>query len=153
MLLELFSPPWHSHVCFPNFKGDPPLPPHTHTPKSHPHPFPLYIYISCNVMYHKREFITCHYLSLWHLRWYFDPQRGHFTALDFSVYVCTWCSFCLYQLPPRDKSVCHSDNSVHHKALNPTQHWLNLLSNVLFISITTVDSFGIKFTCTSSLFS
>lgn len=105
-------------------------------------------------MHHKGEFITCHYLSLWHPRWHFDPLRGHFTALDFSVYVCTFAVFFhLYQLPPRDKSVSHSDSSVHLQALNPTQHWLNLFSSVLFISITMADSFEIKFTYVFLLFS
>lgn len=123
-------------------------------PPPHSPPPTIYIYISCNVMYHKGEFITCHYLSLWHPRWHFDPQRGHFTALDFSVYVCTFAVFSpLYQLPPRDKSVSHSDSSVHLQALNPTQHWLDLLSSVLFISITMADSFEIKFTYVFLLFS
>lgn len=108
--------------------------------------------MQCNVP--QGEFITCHYLSLWHRRWHFDPQRGHFTALDFSVYVCTFAVFFpLYQLPPWDKSVSHSDSSVHLQALNPTQHWLNLFSSVLFISITMANSFEIKFTYVSLLFS
>lgn len=89
---------WKSDVCFPNFKGAPPPPLTTH-PTPH-HLTSHYIYISCNVMYHKGEFITCHYLSLWHPRWHLDPQRGHFTAVDFSVYVCTFAVFfSLYQLP------------------------------------------------------
>lgn len=105
-------------------------------------------------MYHKGEFITCHYLSLWHPRWHFDPQRGHFTAVDFSVYVCTFAVFFPIPVAPRDKSVSHSDSSVHLQALNPTQHWLNLLSSVLFISIIVMaDSFEIKFTYVFLLFS
>lgn len=61
-----------------------------------------------------------------------------------------WISVCMFVLltffsdtrRPERESVCHSGTCVHLKALNPTQHWLNLLSSLLFISITT----EIKFT-------
>lgn len=124
-------------------------------PPPHSPPPTIYIYLyfmQCNVpqggVHHLSLSVSvASEMAFW------PPERALY-CLGFQCICVYFCSFSpLYQLPPRDKSVSHSDSSVHLQALNPTQHWLDLLSSVLFISITMADSFEIKFTYVFLLFS